>query len=77
MSEILTSFCELHKGYYNKMVIEFENNEIIITFDNGFYNYMDSKIIVVDLFFNEIVKMISPLAFLEFKSVLIINQKTI
>ena len=75
MTELLTSFCELHKGYYNKMVIEFENNEIIITFNNGFYNYMDSKIIIVDIFLNEIVKMVCPLAFLQFKSVLLINEK--
>ena len=26
MTELLTSFCELHKGYYNKMVIEFRYN---------------------------------------------------
>ena len=75
MTELLKSFCELHKGYYNKLIIEFETNEIIITFDNGFYNYMDSKIIIVDIFLNEIVKMICPLAFLQFKSVLLINEK--
>jgi len=76
MAELLIAFQDLHSGQYNKLVVEYENDEISITLENEFYTYTNSKYILVELTSYEILKFMVDLCLLpEWKSILLLNEK--
>ena len=81
MAEILNTFRDLHSGKYNKLVIEYNCDQITIEINvnqniNSIYTYSNSKYILVDLTYVEIIKMVINLILLpeEWKSIFLLNE---
>ena len=76
MNEITKSFEQLNStGEFNTLILETNDHTYYIKVKDGVYTYLDSNIIITDIYYLEMKNFINKLNQISFDSIILLNDQ--
>ena len=76
MNEIIKSFEQLNStGEFNTLILETNDHTYYIKVKDGVYTYLDSNIIITDIYYLEMKNFINKLNQISFDSIILLNDQ--